>query len=127
MFPPSRLLGKVLFNGAASRVAQEANAAPPRQLPQGLSRERSFSFFGGEMEPYDPHAIEPKWQQVWDEAGAFAVPNPDPGTPPNPDKRYVLEQLPYPSGTVHMGHMLVYTIGDVRSHFQRRTGHEVMR
>jgi leucyl-tRNA synthetase len=79
------------------------------------------------MEPYDPHAIEPKWQQVWEEAGAFAVPNPDPGTPPNPDKRYVLEQLPYPSGTLHMGHMLVYTIGDVRSHFQRRTGHEVMR
>jgi len=29
--------------------------------------------------------------------------------------------------TLHMGHMLVYTIGDVRSHFQRRTGHEVMR
>jgi len=79
------------------------------------------------MEPYDPHAIEPKWQRVWEEAGAFAVPNPDPGTPPNPDKRYVLEQLPYPSGTLHMGHMLVYTIGDVRSHFQRRTGHEVMR
>ncbi len=79
------------------------------------------------MERYDPHAIEPKWQQVWEEAGAFAVPNPDPGTPPNPDKRYVLEQLPYPSGTLHMGHMLVYTIGDVRSHFQRRTGHEVMR
>jgi leucyl-tRNA synthetase len=79
------------------------------------------------MEPYEPHAIEPKWQRVWEEAGAFAVPNPDPGTPPNPDKRYVLEQLPYPSGTLHMGHMLVYTIGDVRSHFQRRTGHEVMR
>src|SRR3954452_3292781 len=127
MFPPSRLLGKVLSNGAASRVAQEANAAAPRQLPQGLSRERSFSFFGGEMEPYDPNAIEPKWQRVWEEAGAFAVPNPDPGIPPNPDKRYVLEQLPYPSGTLHMGHMLVYTIGDVRSHFQRRTGHEVMR
>ena len=79
------------------------------------------------MEPYDPRAIEPKWQQVWEEAEAFSVPNPDPGTPPNPDKRYVLEQLPYPSGTLHMGHMLVYTIGDVRAHFQRRTGHEVMR
>ncbi len=79
------------------------------------------------MEPYDPHTIEPKWQQVWEEARAFAVPNPPPGTPRNPDKRYVLEQLPYPSGTLHMGHMLVYTLGDVRAHFQRRTGHEVMR
>src|SRR3989440_12288344 len=79
------------------------------------------------MEPYDPHAIEAKWQKVWEEADAFSVPNPAPGTPRNPDKRYVLEQLPYPSGTLHMGHMLVYTLGDVRAHFQRRTGHEVMR
>jgi len=79
------------------------------------------------MEPYDPSKIEPKWQRVWEEARAFSVPNPAPGTPRNPDKRYVLEQLPYPSGTLHMGHMLVYTLGDVRAHFQRRTGHEVMR
>ena len=79
------------------------------------------------MEPYDPHTIEPKWQRVWEEARAFSVPNPAPGTPRNPDKRYVLEQLPYPSGTLHMGHMLVYTIGDIRTHFQRRTGHEVLR
>ncbi len=79
------------------------------------------------MEPYDPHAIEAKWQKVWEEADAFSVPNRAPGTPRNPDKRYVLEQLPYPSGTLHMGHMLVYTLGDVRAHFQRRTGHEVMR
>ena len=79
------------------------------------------------MERYDPHAIEAKWQRVWEEARAFSVPNPEPGTPPNPNKRYVLEQLPYPSGTLHMGHMLVYTLGDVRAHFRRRTGHEVMR
>jgi leucyl-tRNA synthetase len=79
------------------------------------------------MEPYDPHKIEAKWQQVWEEARAFYVPNPAPGTPHNPEKRYVLEQLPYPSGTLHMGHMLVYTIGDVRAHFQRRNGREVMR
>jgi leucyl-tRNA synthetase len=79
------------------------------------------------MEPYDPHKIEAKWQQVWEETRAFYVPNPEPGTSHNPDKRYVLEQLPYPSGTLHMGHMLVYTIGDVRAHFQRRNGREVMR
>ena len=29
------------------------------------------------MDAYDPHAIERKWQQVWDEAGAFVTPNPD--------------------------------------------------
>ena len=29
------------------------------------------------MDNYEPHAIEKKWQQVWDEAGAFVTPNPD--------------------------------------------------
>ena len=79
------------------------------------------------MEHYDPHEVEAKWQRIWEETRAFEVPNPAPGTPSNPDKRYVLEQLPYTSGSLHMGHMLVYTLGDVRAHFYRRTGHEVLR
>ena len=79
------------------------------------------------MKAYDAHQIEAKWQAVWADTRAFHVENPAPGTPPNPRKRYVLEQLPYPSGSLHMGHMLVYTLGDVRAHFYRRTGHEVLR
>jgi leucyl-tRNA synthetase len=79
------------------------------------------------MDRYDPETIEAKWQPVWEAEQAFHVDNPSPGTPPNPRKSYVLEQLPYPSGSLHMGHMLVYTIGDVRAHFYRRTGHEVLR
>jgi leucyl-tRNA synthetase len=35
--------------------------------------------------------------------------------------------LPYPSGTLHIGHVLVYTLGDVLAHFYRRTGSEVLR
>ena len=34
----------------------------------------------------------------------------------------MLEMWPYPSGTLHMGHTLVYTIGDVLSRFRRRNG-----
>ena len=79
------------------------------------------------MEKYDPKAIEAKWQGVWEDAGAFHVPNPPLGTPPNPNTSYVLEMLPYPSGTLHMGHVLVYTLGDVISHFRRRNGMEVLR
>ncbi len=79
------------------------------------------------MDRYEAREIEAKWQRVWEDAGAFHVPNPPPGTLRNPNKRYVLEQLPYPSGSLHMGHMLVYTLGDIRTHFYRRLGHEVMR
>jgi leucyl-tRNA synthetase len=79
------------------------------------------------MDRYDPKTIEPKWQQIWEETRAFEVPNPEPGAPRNERKNYVLEMLPYPSGSLHIGHVLVYTLGDVLAHFYRRTGHEVLR
>jgi leucyl-tRNA synthetase len=73
------------------------------------------------MERYDPHAIEPKWQEVWEAERAFEASNEQ-----RQPKSYVLEQLPYPSGTLHMGHMLVYTIGDVVARFRRRSGMHVL-
>jgi leucyl-tRNA synthetase len=79
------------------------------------------------MDSYDPHAIESKWQRLWDEAGAFVTPNPDNPDTADRDKAYVLEMLPYPSGELHMGHVLNYTLGDVVSHVRRRRGFAVLR
>ncbi len=79
------------------------------------------------MTNYDPQQIERKWQQVWDEAGAFVTPNPDDPAHADRGKAYVLEMLPYPSGELHMGHVLNYTLGDVVSHFRRRSGYSVLR
>jgi leucyl-tRNA synthetase len=79
------------------------------------------------MEKYDSQQIETKWQRVWEETKAFEVPNPKPGAPRNPRKNYVLEMLPYPSGRLHIGHLLVYTVGDVLAHFYRRTGSDIVR
>jgi len=77
------------------------------------------------MDRYDAHTIERKWQQVWEDVQAFRVPDPGPGSDRSV-KSYVLEMWPYPSGTLHMGHCLVYTIGDVLARFQRRNGLNVM-
>ena len=78
------------------------------------------------MDQYDAAAIEAKWQKVWADSRAFEVANPAPGSD-RARKSYVLEMLPYPSGTLHMGHILVYTIGDVLTHFRRRNGMQVLR
>ena len=73
------------------------------------------------MDTYDPGAIEAKWQRVWEDAKAFHVSN-DSTRP----KSYVLEMLPYPSGTLHVGHLLVYSIGDVVTRFRARNGLHVL-
>ena len=73
------------------------------------------------MAEYDPQAVEQKWQKYWDEHGAFAV-EADPARP----KYYLLEMLPYPSGTLHMGHMRNYTIGDAVARFRRMRGFNVL-
>ena len=78
------------------------------------------------MDAYEPNTIEQKWQEVWEAERAFYTPNPEPGNEPE-RKFYMLEMLPYPSGTLHMGHVLNYTLGDVITHYRRRTGWSVMR
>ena len=73
------------------------------------------------MGQYDPRAIEEKWQKVWEAQHAFYA-DLDPSRP----KYYMLEMLPYPSGTMHMGHMRNYTIGDAVARFRWMRGFNVL-
>jgi leucyl-tRNA synthetase len=72
---------------------------------------------------YDPRAIEPKWQAVWEREQTWYVSNDEVA---DAEKYYVLEMLPYPSGEPHMGHLKNYSVGDAVAHFQRRAGKRVL-
>ncbi|MFH1807354.1 MAG: leucine--tRNA ligase [Pseudomonadota bacterium] len=72
-------------------------------------------------EKYFPRDIEPRWQAAWDEACAFRVDDTPVG-----DRAYVLEMFPYPSGSLHIGNLRCYVIGDVLARFLRMRGKQVM-
>ena len=74
------------------------------------------------MSEYEPQGIEAKWQKVWEQQGAFNAPDGDASRP----KYYLLEMLPYPSGTLHMGHMRNYTIGDAVARYKRMCGFNLL-
>ena len=71
--------------------------------------------------PYEPGDIEHQVQEYWKENESFSVTEDH-----SKEKYFCLSMFPYPSGSIHMGHVRNYTIGDAISRFQRMLGKNVL-
>lgn len=74
----------------------------------------------GPSDRYEVRAVEQHWQARWALEGIYHAEMSD------KPKYYCLEQFPYPSGHLHMGHVRVFTLGDVVARFRRMRGYSVL-
>ena len=97
----------------------------PLDVVQGRERPSVAGILTGTIaamaEPYDPRAIEAKWQQRWADEGTYEIANDDPRP-----TFYVLSMYPYPSGPAHMGHVRNYTFGDLIVRYRTMNGYGVL-
>ena len=70
---------------------------------------------------YNAAEIESKWQQKWVEMGLDKT-----LTEQDKPKFYALSMFPYPSGSLHMGHVRNYVITDVIARLKRMQGYRVL-
>ncbi|WP_320676832.1 leucine--tRNA ligase [Prochlorococcus sp. MIT 1300] len=82
----------------------------------------SYQDQGHSIGQYRPIEIEAKWQEHWETQGTYKTQEPK----DEQEGFYALSMFPYPSGSLHMGHVRNYVITDVIARMHRMQGRAVL-
>lgn len=70
---------------------------------------------------YAVQRVEGNWRGAWRRAGCFRAPD-----RPTGPKFFNYDSGPFPNGSLHMGHVRTYVLGDVTARYQRLLGKSVL-
>ncbi len=71
---------------------------------------------------FDHKQFEGKWQEKWKQDGIYDAGVRD----QSKEKEYVLVELPYPSGNLHIGHWYAFAVPDIYVRYRRMQGKQVV-
>lgn len=109
-----RQFGPAVGHASRGALRPQLNSAVLNKIPTILSR-RWYAV--------NLPALDDKWRQRWRED---ASKEPSAGHTQGEGSHYVLPMFPYPSGTLHLGHLRVYSIADVVARFRTMKGERVV-